>query len=165
MNKSSPRLDSNNPMWKGNDAGYGAIHAYVKRRFPKPDLCMECHKKVPCDLANKSGEYKRDLSDWEWLCRTCHMTKDCRLKLLLKAGSKYNSEKTHCINGHEFTKENTTISKTGLRKCKKCNQERLILFRIANPFYGRRYYQGKSFEEEDVKENKVPSVQGTNPNV
>ena len=24
---------------------------------------------------------------------------------------------------------------------------------------------GKSFEEEDVKENKVPSVQGTNPNV
>lgn len=30
-------------------------------------------------MANISGKYKTDLSDWEYLCRRCHMKKDGRL--------------------------------------------------------------------------------------
>ena len=31
-----------------------------------------------------------------------------------------NAKKTHCIHGHEFTKENTHVSATGKRGCKTC---------------------------------------------
>ena len=31
-----------------------------------------------------------------------------------------NMRKTHCLNGHEFTKENTWVEKNGFRHCTKC---------------------------------------------
>lgn len=31
-----------------------------------------------------------------------------------------NREKTHCINGHEYTEENTGRDASGYRKCKEC---------------------------------------------
>jgi len=55
-----------------------------KRKLTKPKLCQDCKKKPPYDLANISQEYKRDLSDWEWLCRKCHMKKDGRLEKFIK---------------------------------------------------------------------------------
>lgn len=33
-----------------------------------------------------------------------------------------NILKTHCVRGHEYTKENTTILKHGYRECKKCRK-------------------------------------------
>ena len=66
--------------WKGNDVGMSGLHLYVRIRIPKPDFCEECKIVPPLDLANKSGKYKRDLNDWEWLCRRCHMIKDGRLE-------------------------------------------------------------------------------------
>jgi hypothetical protein len=71
-----------NINWKGKDASLPAIHLWVKIRLPKPKLCQHCHKKPPYDLANKSGKYLRDLNDWEWLCRICHMKSDKRLEKL-----------------------------------------------------------------------------------
>jgi hypothetical protein len=73
------RKDKNNPAWKGDKVGLTALHNWVRRRLLKPKLCQECGKKPPYDLANKSGKYLRDLSDWEYLCRSCHMIKDGRL--------------------------------------------------------------------------------------
>lgn len=67
-----------NPNWKGNNVGYTALHSWIKRRLPKPALCNCCEKELPRDLANISQEYKRTTSDWEWLCRKCHMKKDGR---------------------------------------------------------------------------------------
>lgn len=72
-------LESENPMWKGNDVGYFSLHQWVKSRKEKPLFCEQCGVKPPLDLANKSGNYMRDLNDWEWLCRSCHMTIDGRL--------------------------------------------------------------------------------------
>lgn len=73
------KLNEKNPQWKGDKVGYTAIHDWVKYRLTKPALCECCGEVPPRDLANISGEYKRDLSDWEWLCRRCHMRKDGRL--------------------------------------------------------------------------------------
>ena len=42
--------------------------------------CEECKEEKPLDLANISGEYKRDINDYEWLCRRCHMESDGRLQ-------------------------------------------------------------------------------------
>lgn len=65
-----------NNGFKGSEAGLGAIHAWVKRRLSKPDICADCKQPKPLDLANISQTYKRELDDWEWLCRKCHMNKD-----------------------------------------------------------------------------------------
>jgi hypothetical protein len=75
------RRNEANNRWKGDQVGLQALHIWVKARLPKPELCEECHEKPPEDLANK-GEYNRDLINWEWLCRRCHMIKDGRLERL-----------------------------------------------------------------------------------
>ena len=80
---SKSKVGSKNPMWAANDVGYAALHQWVKRRFKKPKLCQRCKTEQPRDLANR-GVYDRKLSNWEWLCRRCHMDGDGRLKALEK---------------------------------------------------------------------------------
>ena len=58
--------------WKGDNVGYDALHRWIRKRLPKPELCQMCNKVPPKDMANISGEYKRDLTDWLYLCRRCH---------------------------------------------------------------------------------------------
>ena len=79
------KLAEKNPMWKGINVGYNALHEWIKNRIKKPKLCQKCNKKTPIDLANISQKYKRNLTDWEWLCRKCHMIKDGRLKKLINS--------------------------------------------------------------------------------
>ena len=67
----------NHPNWKGNNVGYAALHEWVISRFPKTKLCNNCKQNPPKDLSNK-GIYNRNLKNWEWLCRSCHLKKDGR---------------------------------------------------------------------------------------
>lgn len=78
--------NENSSQWKGDRVGYTALHNWVRRRLKKPERCSECKVDSKLDLANKSGLYKRILSDWEWLCRKCHMAKDGRMKRRDKHG-------------------------------------------------------------------------------
>lgn len=71
-----------NPMWKGDNVQYRALHSWVRRNRLKPLLCEKCQIVPPRDIANISQKYKRDLSDWEWICRRCHMDSDNRLSKL-----------------------------------------------------------------------------------
>jgi hypothetical protein len=83
--KGLAKLEELNPMWKGDEVGYTALHNWIKSRKLMPKFCECCRQSKPYDLANISGEYKRDLDDWEWLCRRCHMVKDGRLvKLVIR---------------------------------------------------------------------------------
>ena len=70
------RIGEKNTNWKGDEVGYGGLHAWVKRHKGKPNQCELCemfHESGHMlDWANKSGEYKRELNDWLRLCRTCH---------------------------------------------------------------------------------------------
>lgn len=70
-------------MWKGDRVGYGQLHKWIASNKPKPALCENCHTIPPRDLANISQQYKRDINDFEWLCRKCHMTRDGRLTKLI----------------------------------------------------------------------------------
>ncbi len=88
----SNNRESSNPMWKENP-GLNALHTWVNRHKPKPDFCEDCKLVPPYDLANISQEYKRDINDFEWLCRKCHMKKDGRINGLVeisKSRSKTN---------------------------------------------------------------------------
>jgi hypothetical protein len=75
-----------NPSFKGGEAGIAAVHEWVKRRRPKPELCDSCGLVPPVDLANRTGKYLRDLNDWDYLCRKCHMDSDGRNDALRKSG-------------------------------------------------------------------------------
>lgn len=80
----SGTIAENHPQWKGDGVGLNSLHRWVKIRLPKPKLCITCKIKPPLDLANISpvynpDTYNRELKNWEWLCRGCHMKKDGRL--------------------------------------------------------------------------------------
>ena len=70
-----------NPMWKGDDVSYRALHSWVRSRKEMPELCENCKARKPYDLANK-GIYDRNLENWWFLCRKCHMALDGRIKNL-----------------------------------------------------------------------------------
>ena len=69
-----------NNKWKGDKVGYNALHNWVNRKLGKPKECINCgfisDNGRQFHWANVSGEYKRDLSDWERLCVSCHFKKD-----------------------------------------------------------------------------------------
>lgn len=77
------KIAEKNPNWKGDKVGYNGLHNWIKRRLPKSKICERCKKELPYDCANK-GIYNRDLSNWAWLCRKCHMLEDGRLNILVK---------------------------------------------------------------------------------
>lgn len=76
------RMGEKNHMWQGDKVGYFAVHEWITLRKPKPKLCERCKKKAPMDLASISGAYTRDVNDYEWLCRGCHMRDDGRINNL-----------------------------------------------------------------------------------
>lgn len=78
---SKARMGTGNGMYKASRERV-ALHRYMKNRVPKPEVCEICKENKPRDLANRSGQYKRIVSDWGWLCRKCHMITDGRLKNL-----------------------------------------------------------------------------------
>lgn len=78
-------------QWKGENVGYVALHAWIRRHLPKPERCQICNERPPKDVANIATKYlralpwtadilietyNRDLKNWQWLCRKCHNYKD-----------------------------------------------------------------------------------------
>lgn len=65
-----------NPGWKGKGVSRRVLHKWVQRKLGTPDKCEFCGKSGlgvhQIEWANKSGKYKRDLTDWMRLCVTCH---------------------------------------------------------------------------------------------
>ena len=72
-------LDNNNPMWKGDNVSLVPLHQWIRRRKSKPEFCEFCSISKPYDLANISGKYRRDIDDFMWLCRSCHMKFDYKV--------------------------------------------------------------------------------------
>ena len=69
--------------WKGEDAGYRALHNWVRRRLGKPTTCSICNNSRNArrlEWSNVSGEYRRDLMDWIQLCSKCHHEIDNRYR-------------------------------------------------------------------------------------
>jgi hypothetical protein len=51
---------------------FDVMHKWLKRRIPKPKLCELCNKIPPQDLANVTGTYDRNFSNWKYICKKCH---------------------------------------------------------------------------------------------
>ena len=98
----------NHPHWKGDEVGYKSLHQWVYRKLGKPLICEKCESTKNVEWANKSGDYKRDLSDWLKLCRFCHRKHDM---------------KPTCRKGHAYTHENIYTCPRGYRTCRACKNE------------------------------------------
>jgi hypothetical protein len=110
-------LAERNGMWKGDKVGYTQLHVWIRRRLLQPHYCERCgKKKKKLDLANLSGKYLRRLDDWEYICRSCHMSGDGRKDNLLK-GCNFRIPKPCNVCGK------LTI---GIKFCKECAKVRRI---------------------------------------
>jgi hypothetical protein len=76
LGKKRPNVaGENSATWKGDEVSYRNLHRWVERLLGKPNRCVFCGKIATgrrIHWANKSGEYRRILSDWLRLCSTCH---------------------------------------------------------------------------------------------
>lgn len=67
-------------LYKGEDITYGSLHQWVARELGRPTRCSGCGidgltgSKI--HWSNISGDYKRELSDWQRLCVSCHKRYD-----------------------------------------------------------------------------------------
>jgi len=93
-----------NGLWKGDEVGYYALHEWVRKRLPKPDKC-ECGKEGFIELCCIGHEYKRDLSVWKYLCRSCHSSidqkvlniqKNRKISSCLTCGAEVKTPKKYC---------------------------------------------------------------------
>lgn len=65
--------------WKGDRVGYDALHRWVYKELGRPLLCDLCGDNTSERMyhwANRSGLYRRDLSDWMRACVPCHKKYD-----------------------------------------------------------------------------------------
>lgn len=105
--------------WKGDNAGYSAIHSWIRNHYGNANRCEnpDCTERSKIyEWANISGEYHRRRSDFKMLCRSCHRLLDM-------------NRTNRCRNGHEKTGDNIYIESHGSITCKKC-------FRAAQSKYG-----------------------------
>lgn len=66
--------------WKGdNITSYQHLHRWIRSTYGKPSKCDDCgisDSRKRYEWANISGEYRRDISDYKRLCRSCHTVFD-----------------------------------------------------------------------------------------
>ena len=84
------RFKENHQGWKGENAGYHAIHCWIKKSWGKANKCEnpKCfypkigakylmEKPSRYEWANITGKYNRfDRKDWLMLCVSCHRKLD-----------------------------------------------------------------------------------------
>lgn len=67
-----------NVHWKGDEAGYQALHLRVSKARGKPSVCESCGKDDPqakYEWSNRTGNYQ-DTADYWRLCVPCHQSFD-----------------------------------------------------------------------------------------
>lgn len=108
------------------EGGYGSIHSWVNRHFPRLNRCDNCARRGPTEYASISHTYRRDRGDWFELCPQCHKAFDGFSGALASIAQR--RAKTHCKHGHRFDEANTEIRANGSRRCRKCSNERAKLY-------------------------------------
>jgi hypothetical protein len=92
-----------NGMWTDNPSNQ-ALHGWVRRNKNHQTNCAMCGEVKPLELANVTGKYLRDVRDYIWVCRKCHMWWDGRLSKF------YLDSPNHKLG----------IAYNGYKQCHKC---------------------------------------------
>ena len=81
------KFDKLSAAWKGDDAGYMAIHIWVKKHKGKPIKCEHCgavRDEKRFHWANIDHKYRRDIDDYISLCVSYHNKYDIKNNKKLK---------------------------------------------------------------------------------
>ena len=62
--------------FKTGKIAYTSLHAWVRRNLVMPQFCEICQLYPPRDVANITGIYDRDFSNWKYMCKSCHFKYD-----------------------------------------------------------------------------------------
>ena len=65
-----------NGNYKGDSAGYDAIHRWVRTRRPNEGICEICGTSDKTLILACVGEYTRDITQFKWVCWGCHNKHD-----------------------------------------------------------------------------------------
>lgn len=108
--------ESENPNWKGDKAGYGAIHDWLKLYFGKPKFCEHCGTKTAkkYEWANISKKYKRSRQDWLRLCTSCHHKYDGSRKKMWE--TRRNKAGKICLECNVITTSKYQLCRIHLKK-------------------------------------------------
>ena len=52
------------------------LHDWVERNLGKPQICEKCDSTKNIEWSNVSGQYIKNLLDWQRLCKKCHCRYD-----------------------------------------------------------------------------------------
>jgi hypothetical protein len=75
-------LKEKSSQWKGDNASYESQHEWVRKEYIRihgklPTHCEHCgQEKNRLEASNISGQYKRTLSDYQFICNKCHYKYD-----------------------------------------------------------------------------------------
>jgi hypothetical protein len=103
-------------FWDGKKQVRAHVFAWEQVNGPVPQGLQLDHFKWPNDgcLGTRcvNPEHLRATTPWENTLRSSNPTSK-------------NLAKTQCVNGHEFTDENTLWRASGGRSCRTCNRDRM----------------------------------------
>ena len=55
---------------------YQSLHRLIRKIKPKQQFCTICNQEEKLELASISHSYTKNIEDWMWLCRRCHILFD-----------------------------------------------------------------------------------------
>ena len=72
------KMKEKSPVWKGKNAKTNAKHMWMKAHFKPLKKCEKCGLETNVELSFNHclGDYTRNIDDYEYLCRKCHVKKD-----------------------------------------------------------------------------------------
>lgn len=79
-NRTHPKKGEHTPRWKGDDVGYIALHNWAHKHVGLGSTCEKCGSIFRLEMSNRSGQYKRDITDWWTLCKKCHTEYDSEFR-------------------------------------------------------------------------------------
>ena len=77
-NSSDYLSNEQNHNWRGDEASSRSKRRWLYKRYPTPSKCQNCGELKDIDLSfnHKLGDHTRNIKDYEWLCRKCHVLRD-----------------------------------------------------------------------------------------
>jgi len=102
-------------LWRDNHMSTHRVHRLMALAFlgePEPSQTDACH--------NDGDRSNNTLANLRWDTHAANML-DIRKH---GTANSQNAALTHCLRGHAFDVENTSVNHKGYRTCKKCRRQR-----------------------------------------
>lgn len=124
------------------------VHHLVLVAFdrPCPDGLEGCHGD-----GNPANNRRENLR-WD--------THEANMQDMIRHGTAHWQGQTHCVNGHEYTPENTKLNKKGARVCVTCASARSRAFYEAHP-ESYRYVAVAELDPDELQRRRARSSAAT----